>query len=175
MTLRSSRAIKLFRRYYGAGPLHLLALIACFALSGYVVDDMYHAAHGQRILVWFLGAVVGHDLVLFPLYALADRSAGWLGARFRPDRRPAVPWINYVRVPVVMSVLLLAVSFPLVLNLSNRTYQAATGLTVAPFEGRYLLVVAALFGTSAVLYALRLGRAMTARPTASDPAGPELS
>ena len=169
MSFRRSHALKLFRRYYGAGPLHLLALIACFALSGYVVDDMYRAAHGQRILVWFVGAVIGHDLVLFPLYALADRSAGWLGARSRAERLPAVPWINYVRVPVVMSVLLLAVSFPLVLNLSNRTYQAATGLTVAPYEGRYLLVVAALFGVSAVLYALRLGRAARAAPAASDP------
>jgi hypothetical protein len=171
MTSRLSRAIRLFRRYYGAGPLHLLALIACFALSGYVVDDMYRAGHGQRILVWFVAAIVGHDIVLFPLYALADRSAGWLGARFRGDRLPGVPWINYVRVPVVMSALLLAVSFPLVLSLSNRTYQAATGLTVAPYEGRYLLVVAALFGTSAVLYALRVGRAIRAAPTPPDSVG----
>jgi hypothetical protein len=167
--------MKLFRRYYGAGPLHLLALIACFALSGYVVDDMYRAAHGQRILVWFVGAVVGHDLVLFPLYALADRSAGWLGARTRAAFLPPVPWINYVRVPVVMSVLLLGVSFPLVLDLSNRTYKAATGLTVAPFQGRYLLVVGVLFATSAVLYALRVGRAVRATPRASDSTDPPVT
>jgi len=171
MSLRGSSALKLFRRYYGAGPLHLLALIACFGLSGYIVDDMYRAAHGQRILVWFIGAVVGHDLVLFPLYALADRSAGWVGARTRATHLPPVPWINYVRVPVVISVLLLAISFPLVLDLSNRTYKGATGLTVAPFQGRYLLIVGVLFATSAVLYALRVGRAVRAAPMATDPAG----
>jgi len=39
----------------------------------------------QSILVWFLGAVVLHDLVLFPLYALADRAhtAGVHGLRRR--------------------------------------------------------------------------------------------
>jgi len=28
----------------------------------------------QSIAVWFLAAIIAHDLVLFPLYALADRS-----------------------------------------------------------------------------------------------------
>jgi hypothetical protein len=154
--------VHFFRRHYGAGPLHLLCLLACFALSGYVVNAMYHAGHGQRILVWFLVAVVGHDIVLFPLYALADRSAGWLEARRHPEHLASVPWINYVRVPVVISALLLAVSFPLVLGLSERTYKAATGLTLAPYEGRYLLVVAVLFGVSALLYALRVRRATRA-------------
>jgi len=151
-----------FRRHYGAGPLHLLSLLACFAFSGYVVDIMYHAGHGQRILGWFVAAILGHDVVLFPLYALADRSAGFVDARRHPGRLPAVPMINYVRVPVVVCVLLLAISWPLVLDRSPATYQAATGLTPAPYESRYLLVVAVAFGTSAVLYALRVGRAVAA-------------
>jgi hypothetical protein len=151
----------LFRRRYGAGPLHLLSLLGCFALSGYVVHAMYHASHGRRILVWFVGAVIAHDVVLFPLYAIADRSTVWLAARRPPPERATVPWINYLRVPVVLSAMLFAVSFPLVLDLSNKSYHAASGLTEAPFEGRYLLIVAALFGASAVLYALRLRRALS--------------
>jgi len=154
--------LRAFRRHYGAGPLHLLGLLASFALSGYVVNAMYHAGHGQRILVWFVGAIIGNDLVLFPLYALADRSAHFLDARRHPQRLPTVAWINYLRVPVVVSVMLLAVSWPLVLNRSPGPYKAATGLTPAPYENRYLLLVALAFTASAVLYALRLGRAVAA-------------
>jgi hypothetical protein len=151
---------RLFRHYYGSGPLHLLALLACFAFAGYVVKDMYHARDGVRILVWFVAAIIGHDIILFPLYALADRSLSWVSARRHAKDLPVVPWINYLRVPVVVSVMLLAVSFPLVLKLSPGPYRAATGLTVAPYEGRYLLIVAVLFGASAVLYATRMGRAV---------------
>jgi hypothetical protein len=158
--------VQFFRRHYGAGPIHLLSLLACFAFSGYIVNAMYHEGDGKRILLWFVGAAILHDLVLFPLYALADRSAGWVNARRRPKALPVVPWINYVRVPAVISLILLAISFPLVLKLSDPAYQAATGLTQAPFEARYLLVVAVLFGVSAVLYAGRVGRAVVARRSA---------
>jgi hypothetical protein len=155
--------MKRFRRHYGAGPLHLLGLLASLAFAGYIVSIIHQVGHWERILVWLVLALVGHDLVLFPLYALADRSASWLHARFHPERLPAVPWINHLRVPVVLSVVLLAVSWPLVLDRSAATYHAATGLTPAPYENRYLLTVAVIFAASAVLYAVRLGRAAVSR------------
>jgi hypothetical protein len=49
--------------------------------------------------------------------------------------------------------------FPGVLRLGAPTYLAATGLTQEPFAARWLLLTAAFFAASAVLYALRLGRA----------------
>jgi hypothetical protein len=156
--------VRFFRRHYGAGPLHLLALLASFALAGYIVSTIHQVPHWERILVWLVAAVIGHDVIVFPLYALADRSAGWVEAHRHPERLPAVPWINHVRVPVVMSLTLLGISFPLVLDLSNRTYHAATGLTVAPYENRYLAIVAVLFASSAVFYAFRLGRARQRQP-----------
>ena len=148
------------RQRYGAGPLHLLSLVACFTLTGYVVSRVLTAPHHLQILVWFAGAVIIHDLVLFPLYALADRSlAAAAASRRHPDRLPDVPWINHLRVPAVVSGTLLAVSFPLVLRLSERTYHAASGLSTAPYLNRWLLVTGTLFAGSALLYALRLGRA----------------
>ena len=150
--------MRYIRRFYGARPLHLLSLLACFTFAGYVVTLIHQAREWQLILLWFAGAIIGHDIVAFPLYALADRSAGLLAARRHPDRLPAVPWINHIRVPAVVSGLLLAICFPLVLNLAGPSYQAATGLSVAPFAGRYLLIVAVLFGTSAVLYSIRVRR-----------------
>lgn len=146
------------RRRYGRGPLHLLSLVACFALTGYVVTRVLSGPEGLRILVWFAGAAVAHDLILWPLYALADRTAA-AAARRHPDRLPGVPWINHLRVPAVMSAVMLAVSFPLVFRWSEPTYHAASGLTESPYLGRWMLLTGAAFGASAIIYALRIGRA----------------
>jgi ABC-type transport system involved in cytochrome c biogenesis permease subunit len=148
-----------FRRHYGAGPLHLLSLVACVAFAGYVATRILAGPEAIRILVWFAGAAVAHDLILWPLYAVADKGAV-VAARRHPERLPKVPWINHLRVPAVLSAVLLAVSFPLVFRWSEPTYHAASGLTEAPYLGRWLLVTGVAFGLSAVLYALRVGRVM---------------
>lgn len=62
------------RRHYGANPLHLLVLLGCFALTGYAATRVAAGPTLPRILLWFAAALVAHDLILFPLYALADRS-----------------------------------------------------------------------------------------------------
>jgi hypothetical protein len=62
------------RRWYGDSPLHLLALVASFALAGYAVLAVVTAQQWRGFAVWFAVAIVGHDLLLFPLYSLADLS-----------------------------------------------------------------------------------------------------
>ncbi|MDQ6648700.1 MAG: hypothetical protein M3Z02_01040 [Actinomycetota bacterium] len=146
---------------YGAGPLHVLATVACFALAGYAVLKVVHAPQAIMIAVWFVGAIIGHDLILYPLYALADRSLAPLRRRQSPAL-PAVPWINHLRVPVVLSGLLFLVSFPLILGLNEDTYRSATGLGTSPYLGRWLLLTGVLFVGSALVYALRVGRAARA-------------
>jgi hypothetical protein len=146
------------RRRYGAGPLHLLSLLACFALAGYAVTRMRDQGGLKMILVWFIASVVGHDLVLWPLYALADRRAVRLSRR-HPGRLPTVPWINHLRVPVIVSAVLLGVSLPLVLRLSSANYVAYSGVSESPYLGHWLLVTGVLFAGSAVIYAVRLARA----------------
>jgi hypothetical protein len=148
-----------FRRRYGAGPLHLLSLVACLAFAGYVVTRILAGPEGIGIRVWFGGAAVAHDLVLWPLYAVADRGAG-VAARHHPERLPRVPWVNYVRVPTILSAVLLAVSFPLVFRWSEPAYHTASGLTESPYMGRWLLLTGVAFGLSALLYALRVSRVM---------------
>jgi len=152
-----------FRTFYGAHPLHLLAVLASFALLGYIVSVVGPAAlwnpsvWWQSILVWFLGAVVLHDLVLFPLYALADRAhtaavhtlRARVGHRDRPPRGAAV---NYLRIPVLASGLLFLVFFPGIIAQGTTTYLAATGQTQAPFLGRWLLLTAIAFALSALAY-----------------------
>src|SRR5947207_7312107 len=105
--------------------------------------------------IFFVGAIVAHDFVLFPLYALADRLLGRRGI----EHRPGLSRINHVRIPALLSGLLLLMFFPLVLGLGARTYRSATGLDTGPFLGRWLLVTAVLFALSGVLYVGRLWRA----------------
>jgi hypothetical protein len=139
--------------HYGAGPLHLLCLPAALGFAGYLVWTVLPAPQSVRILIWVVSAAVAHDLLLWPLYSLADR-AGHLLSTGR--RRPAVPWINHLRVPAVLSAVGLAVSFPLVFRRSEATYHTATGLTEHPYLARWLLLSASAFAVSALLYALRL-------------------
>jgi len=49
--------------------------------------------------------------------------------------------------------------WPLITGHPQAQYRAATAMSTSPYLGRYLLVVAVLFGGSALLYATRLVRA----------------
>lgn len=152
------------RKFYGSHSLHLLTMAAGFALAGYVVFTFNPTTlwdpgtWWQSIAVWLAGAVILHDLALFPLYALADRLLGIAakrrGTRRRP--RPLVSPRNYVRIPTLASGLTLIMFFPGIIKQGSATYIAATGQTQQPFLGRWLLLAAAMFGVSAGLYATRL-------------------
>ena len=142
-----------FSRWYGAGPLHLLTLIGSFALAGYAAQRLL-PRDPVSIAEWFVGAVIGHDLVLFPLYAIADRSVVAVFRHRRPARRP-VPWINYLRVPAALSGMLLLIWFPLIFRLANR-FTLLTSLSVNPYLGHWLAVTGALFVLSALALAVRL-------------------
>ncbi len=156
-----------WRRTYGAHPLHLLSLLACFALAGYAALQASHGPLPLRMAVWFIGAVIAHDLVLFPLYALADRSL----TRLLPRRRPvlAAGGVNYVRVPSLLSGLLLLLFFPIILRRSEPAYGAASGLNETPYLARWLLLSGAAFAVSAVLLAVRVGRSRRAGSSSPQP------
>lgn len=147
-----------FRDFYGSHPLHLLTMAAGFALLGYVVitagPRTFWAPQGgwwHSIALWLGAAFVAHDLVLFPLYALADRLVAAPG---KTGQRVAIR--NYLRMPALGSGLLLLLFFPGIIRQGAPLYAADTGLTQHPFLGRWLLITAALFGASAAVYAARL-------------------
>ena len=164
-------------RWYGASPLHLLVLLACFGLAGFAAARLV-SSHPVAVVVWFGGAVIGHDLLLMPLYSLADRSA-MAAVRHREPQFPAAPWINYLRVPAALSGLLFLVWFPLILRLQS-PYHASTTLSADPYLWHWLAVTGALFLLSAVAFAVRLRRqSRTAAPlerpaAAPDGTGPDL-
>jgi len=154
-----------FTAFYGSNPLHLLGTIAAWALAGYVVTLLGAQAlwntkvWWQSIAVWFLAAIIAHDLVLFPLYALADRSVTSALAAVRGRRKgpsPRVSPLNYVRVPTLATGLSLLLFFPGIIRQGQSSYFAATGQNQQPFFGRWLLLVGTLYGVSALAYAARL-------------------
>lgn len=151
-------AVKSLSRAYGARPLHLLALLGCFALTGYVAVLIAGAPLLPRMVIWFLAAVLAHDLILFPLYALADRSAHGL-LKLVPSRPhkgvPVVPPLNYVRIPALGAGLTFVLFLPGIIQQGGVTYTAATGQAQEPYLGRWLLLAAAMFLASAVVYAIR--------------------
>jgi hypothetical protein len=151
-------AVKSLSRAYGAHPLHLLALLGCFALTGYVAVHVANAPLLPRMVIWFLAAVVAHDLILFPLYALADRSLHGV-LKLLPSRPhkgvPVVPPVNYVRIPALGAGLTFVLFLPGIIAQGGPTYTAATGQTQEPYLGRWLLLAAAMFLVSAVVYAIR--------------------
>ena len=113
----------------------------------------------QSIAVWFLAAIIAHDLVLFPLYALADRSATSAFAAVHGRRKESsqrVSPLNYVRVPTLASGLSQLLFFPGIIQQGKFSYVAATGQNQQPFFGRWLMLVGALYGVSALAYAARL-------------------
>ena len=135
----------MIRRRYGAGPLHLLLALSSFALAGWAVARV-------------LGTLsVAHDLLLLPLYSLAGLAAGraLAGPAPTPLRTAA---LNHVRVPVLLSALMLLVWFPLILRKNPAGYMRASGLSADVFLDRWLLLSAALLMASALAFALRMRR-----------------
>ena len=156
-----------FRRLYGANPLHLIGHLAVFFVAGWAIDQIVGGGSIVNWLAWFLGAALLHDLVLLPLYSLADR--GLVG---RGGHRVAQPargraWVNYIRVPAAVAAILLLVYFPVILGYSSTNYRNDTGHALTGYTRNWLLITAGLFVGSALVYVVRT---MRRRPPAAKPA-----
>jgi hypothetical protein len=167
----------IIRVSYGSHPWHLLIMTVGFALAGYVVATMkprtLWSTHTwwQSIALWFAAAIIAHDLVLFPIYALADRILWIRGNRRRPRPHPVVSVRNHVRIPALGSALTLLVFLPGIIGQGAPIYLAATGQTQQPFLSRWLLLTAAMFAASAIVYSTRLVRARRRTTTSDDRPG----
>ena len=152
-----------FRREYGAGPVHLLAVMASVAIAAYALARVFDVVGDPlRVVLWLAGAIVAHDLVLLPLYALLGAIAG--GALVPDARRSRlrIAALNHLRAPALASGLLLLVWFPLIAAEAPGTFMRSTGLDVGVYVDSWLLATAVLFGGSALLFALRVRRLASA-------------
>jgi hypothetical protein len=148
-----------FRRPYGAGPAHLLAHLAGLAIAAVAFNRIFSDGHVNELLEWYLGFVVAHDLVFVPAYTFLDRLFRATISRL-PFRAPTdIPLINHVRAPVVISVLLLIIYFPLITRQSDAPYFALSGHHLTHYLRNWLLITAVLCLGSGLIYAARVVRA----------------
>ena len=133
------------RRAYGASPLHLLAHLAALPLAAFALLQLAGAGNAARIFVWLAASVILHDLVLLPFYGVLDRIG----------RRTAGSAINFVRVPVLISGLLLLVYFPAISGKGGGAFRGVSGLEYEGYLARWLLATAGLFLLSGAIYLLR--------------------
>lgn len=135
--------------------VQLLVLLASFVLAGYAGVRLL-AGNPIGVGAWFVGSAVAHDLLLFPLYAGLDAALVLLLRRHPSLAAVAgVRWLNYLRVPALISGVLLLVWSPLILGLPT-AIQEASGAPAPPLLAHWLVVTAALFTTSAVTFAVRI-------------------
>lgn len=150
-----------FRARYGESPFHLLLVLCSFVLAGYAGLRLLDG-DVLGVLLWFVGAAVVHDLVLVPLYSLADRALRAVAPGRGRGPGGGGERVNYVRVPLFVSLVLLLVWYPLILG-RNGHYAAYTTLDPDVFLGRWLLITAGLFAVSALCLAARTLRTARGR------------
>jgi hypothetical protein len=154
--------------------------VASIAVTGLAVKGWLDepAISIRYIVIWFVGAIVAHDLIVLPLYCALDRLV--LAASRRGNRRRSVSgqsergaaelaatrspgWV-YVRIPLILSALLLLVFGAEILREGNATFHVASGHTQDAYLERYLIVVGALFLISGLAYAWSSARASSRMP-----------
>ena len=120
---------------------HVVTLL----IAGWVALQVADLTNAFSILLWFAGAIVIHDFVLYPAYTALDRAA-----------QRTLPFdVNHLRVPALLSGLLFLAWFPLILEKAPGLYRSITGVEPPDYLGRWLLITALLFGGSLLLALLR--------------------
>ena len=168
-----------FRVLYGAGPVNLLVLVLSFVIAGFAVQGWFQRPHDvETVIEWFVAAILLHDLVAVPLYTLLDRVAfGWLGRRAGGGAGPrtVLGLINstpYVRIPAILSGLLLIVFFPVIFGLGSQSELDASGIAESGYLARWLIASGVMFALSAVVWGVAVGRAgVGAGAGSGDPEG----
>lgn len=147
--------MKRFRYEYGGGPVHLVAAAVGLGVAVWALFMVFGVlGRPQNFVRWFVGAIVLHDLLFLPIYLALGAAAS--GALLRGQRtRLRVAALNHLRLPALLSGLLLLVWFPLVLSKAAASYESRSGLSTDVYLGRWVALTAVLFGVSALLFALR--------------------
>lgn len=139
-------------RRYGSTPWHLLGHVALFGLTAYAITQIFTLGAAGNAIVWLVAAVLLHDAVLWPAYTLTLA------------RLPI-----HVRVPLGLSLLLLLVFIGTISGKGGNAYRNASGQTYDRYVTRWLVVSAALFAVSAIVYLVRRRLAAPSAVSSTDP------
>lgn len=150
--------IRHFRARYGASPLHLVGHLLAFGVAAFALDQIFSGGDIEQLLAWYIGFALLHDLVLIPLYTGVDRLFRGIVGRLPASGPGAIRLVNHVRVPALISGVLLLIYLPLITRVGNHTFRFYSGHNVEGYLRNWLLITAALFLGSAAVYGVRVVR-----------------
>lgn len=164
------------RALYGAHPLQLVLILFGFAVVAYALSLLGFTAlwnpdtWWQSIAVWFVGAALAHDLLLFPVYAFADRILVIATGRRRSARssRSGPSLVNFVRVPLLAAGLITLLFFPGIIEQGAGAYNRATGQTQQPFLHRWVILCALILLSGLIAYLFARAAWKSRPPTSPD-------
>jgi len=145
------------RRAYGARMLHLAGMLAVLGIAAYAIAQVAGRPDFRQMVIWFLGAVVLHDIVLLPAYSAANRAIGAAGPVRRRSAR-AVAALNHLRAPVALAGLLFLLFWPSILQKAEPGFLTNVDYGTDPFPDRWIWASVVLVGVSLVLLAVSLAR-----------------
>ncbi len=148
-----------FQRAYGRGPLHLAGTLATFVVAAYALSQVFDLlSRPYGFVLWFAGAIVAHDLILYPSYSLAGQAVARAAVPPAARSRLRIAALNHLRVPLLLSGLLLLVWFPLVAGKSPTTFEHLSGRSNDIYFQRWLIATGVLFAASALVFGARARR-----------------
>ena len=136
------------RARYGASPIHLLAHLILLPIVGWALLSVLDFRASSNVVLWFVAAVILHDLILLPAYSALDRLA---------QKTTPRTVVNYVRVPAGLSLLMLLVFWSTIRGKGDGNFHYTSGLNYEGYFGRWLLVSAGLFAISGATLLVRRG------------------
>jgi|SoiMethySBSTD1v2_1073268.scaffolds.fasta_scaffold1121093_2 hypothetical protein len=136
------------RARYGASPIHLLAHLILLPIVGWALLSVLDFRAASNVVLWFVAAVILHDLILLPAYSALDRLA---------QKTTPRTVVNYVRVPAGLSLLMLLVFWSTIRGKGDGNFHYTSGLNYEGYFGRWLLVSAGLFAISGATFLARRG------------------
>jgi hypothetical protein len=135
----------MIRRRYGASPWHLLGHLALAGVVIYVLGQLVGQHGWVNLVAWLVAGAVLHDFVLLPGYSAVDAVL----------RRTFGTYVNYVRVPLLVSGLLLLIFFPLILVEGDGNFVRNAGHHEGGYAEAWLLISAGLLLAGAATAAAR--------------------
>lgn len=145
------------RRLYGARLLHLAGLVAVVGVSAYAVVQVAGRPDFRAMAIWFLGAVILHDLVFLPAYSAVNGVVASAGPVRRRGRR-VLAVLNHLRAPVALAAVLFIIFYPSILQKSEGGLLGNAGYGTDPFLDRWVWASVALLAGSLLLLAVSLAR-----------------
>jgi hypothetical protein len=159
--MRGGALLGHFRRRYGGSPLHLAGHLVVFAIALFAIWRIASAQSVVKLIALYIGFAIAHDLIFLPAYSGVDRVMRAALAKLPIGRSDSVPAVNHIRAPALISGLLLIIYAPMISGRDAHGYLFSSGHPVEGYLRNWLVISIGLFLGSALIYALRVGRAAT--------------